>query len=348
MPKTKVKKNKIVKKNKKKTIKEGKIIQKQNVTVNIDTKSNKSNKSKTKSKLTDRKLQSVNKSQIPISHHDTLHIERKDPNDESRLKKIEQNLSDGMKYITQQKSTPLLIENTPIRTPTTTTTTATIRRLPDYNSKTTAMKKLGIGSRTFNSLVSNKKIKTKTTPSGNTKYNVDDLIYQNRHNPIILNEQMEKMTKIIEKPVVKDEPYQADSENDNILNVTKYTTRSKSKSTKKKTDEIIQKYESPKSTKSTKIEKVQKRRGRPPKNTTTNTTTNNQQENDDPFISSDDEHNVLIGFNQPEQPIIDPNDYSINLSNLNDSSMNTGLSNTSGGNLTNNQQDDDLFMSTNY
>ena len=63
---------------------------------------------------------------------------------------------------------------------------------------------------------------------------------------------MEKMTKIIEKPVVKDEPYQADSENDNILNVTKYTTRSKSKSTKKKTDEMIQKYESPKSTKSTK------------------------------------------------------------------------------------------------
>ena len=253
-----------------------------------------------------------------------------------------------MKYITQQKSTPLLIENTPIQTPT--TTTATIRRLPDYNSKTTAMKKLGIGSRTFNSLVSNKKIKTKTTPSGNTKYNVDDLIYQNRHNPIILNEQMEKMTKIIEKPVVKDEPYQADSENDNILNVTKYTTRSKSKSTKKKTDEIIQKYESPKSTKSTKIEKVQKRRGRPPKNTTTNTTTNNQQENDDPFISSDDEHNVLIGFNQPEQPIIDPNDYSINLSNLNDSSMNNGLTNTSSGtNLTNNQQqDDDLFMSNNY
>ena len=80
MPKTKVKKNKIIKKNKKKIVKDGKVIQKQNVTVNIDTKSNKSNKSnksKTKSKLTDRKLQSVNKSQIPISHHDTLHIERK-------------------------------------------------------------------------------------------------------------------------------------------------------------------------------------------------------------------------------------------------------------------------------
>ena len=149
MPKTKVKKNKIIKKNKKKIVKDGKVIQKQNVTVNIDTKSNKSNKSnksKTKSKLTDRKLQSVNKSQIPISHHDTLHIERKDPTDESRLKKIEQNLSDGMKYITRQKSTPLLIENTPIQTP---TTTATIRRLPDYNSKTTAMKKLGIKSSTL-------------------------------------------------------------------------------------------------------------------------------------------------------------------------------------------------------
>jgi hypothetical protein len=200
------------------------------------------------------------------------------------------------------------------------------------------MKKLGVGSRTFNSLVSNKKIKTKTTPSGNTKYNVDDLIYQNRHNPIILNEQMEKMTKIIEKPVVKDETYQADSENDNSLNV---TTRSKTKSTKKKTDEMIKNYESPK-------KEIKKRRGRPPKNTTKNTTTNNQQENDDPFISSDDEQNVLIGFNQPEQQILDPNDYSINLSNLNDSSMNTGLSNISGGNLTNNQQDDDLFMSTNY
>ena len=149
------------------------------------------------------------------------------------------------------------------------------------------------------------------------------------------------MTKVIEKPVVKDEPYQADSENDNILNVTKYTTRSKSKSTKKKTDDIIKNYESPK------IE-IKKRRGRPPKNK--NTTTNNQQENDDPFISSDDEHNVLIGFNQPEQPILDPNDYSINLSNLNDSSMNNGLTNTSSGtNLTNNQQqDDDLFMSNNY
>lgn len=52
-------------------------------------------------------------------------------------------------------TTPLLLENT--QTPTTTT----IRRLPDYNEKETAMKKLGVGSSTFNNLVSKNKIKTK-------------------------------------------------------------------------------------------------------------------------------------------------------------------------------------------
>jgi hypothetical protein len=86
MPEIKIKKpkRKVKKTNKKKIKKDGKITQKQTVNVNINTKS-KSKKTKTrKPKSNNVKLDTVNKSQIPITHNGTLHIERKDQNDEQR------------------------------------------------------------------------------------------------------------------------------------------------------------------------------------------------------------------------------------------------------------------------
>jgi hypothetical protein len=51
-------------------------------------------------------------------------------------------------------------------------------------------------------------------------------------------------------------------------------------------------------------------------------------------------------YNKEDEQIPDPKDYGINLKNLNDSTYNIGLINTSGGILTNNNQDDDPFMTS--
>jgi hypothetical protein len=162
MPEIKIKKpkRKVKKTNKKKTKKDDKITQKQTVNVNINTKSkSKSKKPKTKkTKSNNVKFDAVNKSQIPITHNGTLHIERKDQNDEQRLKKIEEKLTDGLrevKYIAQHPQ-HLRIQNQPLEEE-----IRQIRRLPDFHSKSTAIKKLGVGKKKFDELVNSNKIQQK-------------------------------------------------------------------------------------------------------------------------------------------------------------------------------------------
>jgi hypothetical protein len=427
MPEVKVKKQKkkVKKITKKKTNKDGKITQKQTVNVNINTK-NKSKKTKAKkTKLKNVKLDTVNKSQIPITHNGTLHIERKDQNDEQRLKKVEEKLTDGIreiKLIANHQPQPLRIQNQQPQQPQPhiNNNSVRIRRLPDFHSKSTAIKKLGVGKKKFDELVNSKKIQQKKTPSGQIKFNFNDYIHKNKHDSVYLNEKMEKLTEIIDKPkmtvkeafdelkkhkegfeklttetpikkvklpkyvnakidtIIKDSNKKTKKVHDKLMNafsnVSKKTPMKKSdfylkqsetedddlnvlqtrksKSTKKKTNDKT--FETPK--KETKNEpETKKKRGRPtgtknkPKTSQMEKIQSNTYSQDDNMYPNNDnieeqENPIFTGFNQPVEQLADPNDYSLNLENLNDSSMNIGLMNTSGGSLIDNNQNDDQFF----
>jgi hypothetical protein len=223
--------------------------------------------------------------------------------------------------------------------------------------------------------VNSKKIQQKKTPSGQIKFNINDYIHKNKHDSVYLNEKMEKLTEIIDKPkmtvkeafdklkknkegfeklIIEDlkKPKKKKLFFDKLKDVVLNSFSPKREPIKTKDTE----FKIPKKTKANELindeekEKLKtilakKKRGRPPgrKNKFINDDDNNNNNNKD-----DDNNQFMFTdiYNKDDEPIPDPNDYGVNLENLNDSSMNIGLMNSSGGSLIDNNQNDDQFMTS--